>query len=120
MGDPKRQCKTCPWRAGATTDAIPRYDRAKHEALRDTIAEPGSMRGLGGARQMMACHHSADGAEHPCVGWVHHQIGAGNNIGLRLAVLVDPRLQGLQVDGPQRASFEETFAAGPRKRGRRG
>ena len=116
MANPKVQCKSCPWRRGATTDAIPGYVRQKHEALCDTIAQPGDLRGIGGTIRMMACHHSVEGDDHPCVGWVAHQLGEGNNIALRLASLTDTRLQGLRTVGPQRARFDETFASGRRRR----
>jgi hypothetical protein len=115
MDNPKVQCRTCSWRRGATTDAIPGYVREKHEALCDTIAQPGELR-FGRGLRVMACHHSVEGEEHPCVGWAVQQLGEGNNLALRLAALTDPRLQGLRTVGPQRATFGETFASGRRRR----
>lgn len=107
--NPKRQCKGCPWRQGASTDKIPRYDRKQHLALRETIAEPGSLHGLGGGLRIMACHDSPENAPTVCVGWAVQQLGSGNNLALRFAALRDGRFHELETDGPQRERFEETF-----------
>lgn len=112
-----RQCKSCPWKAGASVDDIPRYSRAKHRSLASTIAEPGSFAGIGGGMQMMQCHGSTDAAPMVCVGWLAHQIGPGNNLALRLRVATTPSLRDFVVDGPQRETFAETFARRPRKAG---
>lgn len=110
--NPKRQCKGCPWRQGASTDKIPRYDRKQHLALRETIAEPGSLNGIGGRLRVMACHDSPESEPTVCVGWAVHQLNEGNNLALRFAALRDERFQGLETDGPQRERFEETFGRG--------
>lgn len=102
------QCKTCPWRAGARVADIPRYERAKHERLRDTIAEPGSLAGLGRGLKVMACHYSTEETPSPCAGWLNHQIGEGNNLALRLAAMSDARMRP-EVDGPQRRSLAATL-----------
>lgn len=108
MSDPKRQCVTCPWREGATTDAIPGYSRAQHEALRATIAKPGALPQLGPVR-VMACHYSREGDDRICVGWAANQLHEGNNLALRLLARKDTRFHGLETVGPQRAHFEDTF-----------
>lgn len=59
------------------------YSEALHRSLASTIAEPGSLVGSGRA---MACHEHTPGEEAHCVGWLMNQIGAGNNIPLRLQV----------------------------------
>lgn len=109
---PRQQCKTCPWREGASTARIPRYDRAKHEALADTIAEPATLAPLArGGLRIMACHYSTDTAEIPCVGWVAHQLGRGNNLALRLYAVRHPEIANVRTVGPQRERFEQTFAS---------
>lgn len=110
--NPKRQCRGCPWRKGASTDKIPNYSREKHLGLRETIAEPGSLRRVGDKLQFMACHDSPDAAPTVCVGWAVQQLGVGNNIALRIAAMRDPRFHGLETDGPQREEFEETLEGG--------
>ena len=104
---PIKQCKSCPWRVGCDPEAdIPNgYSRELHERLRSTIAEPGSLTGTLAA---MACHYSPVGAEFPCAGWLHHQLGVGNNIALRIAVMTG-RVPAPEVDGEQYGSFEETL-----------
>lgn len=57
----------------------------------------------------MACHETKLGGELPCVGWLVHQLGPGNNIGLRLAV-IHGRVDGnVQTVGPQHETFEDTL-----------
>lgn len=102
-----KQCKACPWKVSTVPDRdIPGgYSEDLHRKLADTIAAPGSFRGSG---KMMACHEHPPGAEVPCVGWVAHQLGPGNNIGLRLMAL-DGRFNNLELDGPQHERFEDTL-----------
>ena len=88
------QCKTCPWRVGASTSDIPGYSREKHEALRrTTIAIPGALV----PTHTMACHHSTDDAPVACVGWLHNQLGPGNNHPAEDAGCARPEHRGLRV-----------------------
>jgi hypothetical protein len=105
-----KQCKACPWRKDVVPDRdIPGgYCAARHAGLEATIAKPGELR-LGGVMRMMACHESAVGKEVPCVGWLVHQLGPGNNIALRLQVMRDPRYHDLEVYGEQHETFEDTL-----------
>jgi hypothetical protein len=106
---PRKQCRTCPWRADADPHAIPNYQERLHRSLGGTIADPGNARGLGGALRIMACHYSPAGAEVPCVGWLVNQLGTGNNLPLRLAVITG-RIDGnVEIDGGQHATLEATF-----------
>jgi hypothetical protein len=105
---PRKQCAKCPWKVSTDPHDIPDgYSVELHRGLADTIAEPGSVR-LGGLR-MMACHETYNGKELPCVGWLVHQLGPGNNIGLRLAVLNGKIDGNVKTVGPQHATFEETL-----------
>ena len=106
---PRVQCKTCPWRKGASVDAIPNYREEWHRDLAGTIAESGSLRGMGGTLRVMACHYSTEGAEIPCVGWLAHQLGPGNNLALRLRAWTDPSLANFRTEGPQHACFKDTL-----------
>jgi hypothetical protein len=56
----------------------------------------------------MACHHSKPGAEFACAGWVHNQLGPGNNIAVRLAVMTGS-LPVPVVDGDQHETFDDTL-----------
>lgn len=107
----KKQCRTCPWRVGAVTDDIPGYDLEKHRALADTVAVEGDVTNVvRGRLPMMACHYSTEGDDRVCVGWLHNQLGSGNNIALRLAASRDPSLARYVLDGEQREAFSDTFA----------
>lgn len=101
------QCKSCPWRVDCVPEEdIPNgYSVERHAALKDTIAEPGSL--CAGPRAM-ACHNSKVGEEFPCAGWLNHQLGPGNNIGLRLQVMAG-RMPVPDVQGAQHQSFEDTL-----------
>lgn len=108
-----RQCKACPWKVGADTRDIPGYSKAQHRALKDTIAQPGSLAGLGGGLRVMACHDSTEDAPRECVGWVHNQLNGGNNLGLRLLAL-DGRFAAMRVEGPQHPTLAATLRRGRR------
>jgi len=101
------QCKKCPWRVGVNPHAIPNgYCESKHKALERTIARPGDIRNLGGAMHVMACHETQDAH---CVGWMHHQLGVGNNIALRLQMRNCENADQLRVHGEQHERFEDTL-----------
>lgn len=102
------QCKKCPWKVSTDPFDIPDgYDVKKHQALKCTIAQPGDIRGTGG--KVMACHHSKEGQEEHCVGWIHNQLGVGNNIGLRIQMLSCENIRDLKVIGEQHERFEDTL-----------
>lgn len=103
-----RQCKTCPWRTSCDPEKdIPNgYSVELHKDLRGTIKE--GMESLFGPRRVMACHYSEPGLEIPCAGWMHNQIGPGNNLGLRLAVSLGT-MPVPEVDGDQHPTFEDTL-----------
>lgn len=103
-----QQCKTCPWKKGNKCENIPNYDRSLHEKLIDTIADEDSLLAISQPLvRVMACHYSTNGNQTECVGWLHNQLGAGNNIALRLRMLGS----GVKIilDGEQKQSFDETF-----------
>jgi hypothetical protein len=108
----KKQCKACPWKTSTVPEEdIPNgYCATKHANLKSTIAEPGDLSFLSGrAQHMMACHESnAETEQYPCVGWLVHQLGPGNNIGLRMQAL-GGRFNGLETVGEQHERFEDTL-----------
>lgn len=103
------QCKTCPWRTTCdpTRDIPGGYSVALHEGLAGTI-KSGLASIFDREGRVMACHYSTPGAMLPCAGWLHNQIGAGNNFGVRLAVAAG-RLPVPKVSGEQHETFEETL-----------
>jgi hypothetical protein len=108
-----RQCEKCPWKKSTDPHDIPNgYSVEMHEGLRQTIADPGSLRAPAAS---MACHEHPPGDEVHCVGWLAHQLGPGNNIGLRLRMLSCENARHIQLDGPQHETFEATL---PRRKRR--
>ncbi len=102
-----RQCKSCPWRVACMPDRdIPGYSLDLHKGLARTIAS-GLEFQLDELR-CMSCHCSKTGEEFACAGWLHHQLGIGNNIGVRMAMM-QGQLPRPEIDGDQHESFEDTM-----------
>ena len=105
----RKQCAKCPWKVDTDPNEIPNgYCQIKHANLKDTIATPG-MLNVSRTLRMMACHETKPGKELPCVGWLAHQLGPGNNIALRLAAMKDRTLYDFELDGEQHERFEDTL-----------
>lgn len=105
-----KQCDKCPWKVSTNPDDIPGgYSRERHRELIKTIAQPGSLWPGDGTLNVMACHEAPKGAEYHCVGWLNHQLGVGNNMALRFALLHSDRVNRLEIDGPQHQRFEDTL-----------
>jgi hypothetical protein len=106
------QCKHCPWRVDTVLADIPNgYNAEMHARLARTIAPPG--RTAVGPLRLMACHETPPGRELPCVGWLHHQLGPGDNLALRFAVHLKRIDADVQTVGAQHACFEDTLPKGP-------
>lgn len=107
------QCKTCPWKVDCVPERdIPNgYSVELHENLRGTIQEGMSSFSCNRA---MACHYAKADEKLPCAGWLHNQIGPGNNIGVRMAVLTG-RLPAPRVDGEQHETFDDTLPESVRR-----
>lgn len=100
-----RQCTKCPWRVDVDPHDIPNgYDEDKHRALESTIAKPSD--GFFGSGEAMACHETEDAH---CIGWLVHQLGPGNNIGLRLRMFSCENAFRIRLRGEQHATFEDTL-----------
>jgi hypothetical protein len=56
----------------------------------------------------MACHYSKLGEEIPCAGWLHHQLGVGNNIRLRMQA-IRGEMPLPVVEGEQHRTFDDTL-----------
>lgn len=112
------QCVTCPWKVGCDPlRDIPDYRCEMHESLRGTIAVPGDVSVLTDSKpiRIMACHYSEDGNEFPCAGWLHHQLGDGNSIDVRMRVLKGD-LPVPVVEGEQHVCFDDTLPKGEVRR----
>jgi len=83
------------------------YEVAKHRALENTVAN--GTPSIGAPLRMMACHKTQVGRELPCVGWLVNQLGPGNNLGLRLAVMRGTVDADVKTVGKQHERFEDTL-----------
>jgi hypothetical protein len=121
-GEIVKQCKTCPWRVGCKPEVdIPNgYSIELHESLEGTCQSgTASLQSVfGGTQRVMACHYSKPGEETACAGWLHNQLGPGNNIAVRLGVATGS-LPIPAVEGDQHETFEETLPEPARRRRRR-
>lgn len=100
-----KQCAKCPWKKGVNPYDIPDgYDVEKHKSLESTIATPGELNL--GEMKAMACH---EGEKNYCIGWVHNQLGEGNNIGLRLRFRSCGNVKDIEVVGEQHSCFKDTL-----------
>jgi hypothetical protein len=110
----RRQCAKCPWKTSTNPHDIPNeYSEEAHARLNRTIAEPGALP-IGLAIRFMACHETSRGHELPCVGWLVHQLGPGNNIGLRLMAHAGQIDTNVRTVGSQHECFEDTLPKGAR------
>lgn len=118
-GNVVKQCKSCPWRVDCDPDNdIPNgYCRGLHASLQKTIAKDASLP-TSATMHIMACHYSKPGTEFACAGWLHNQMGIGNNIGVRLA-LMSGKFPIPEVVGTQHERFEDTIPTGPKPRKRK-
>ena len=101
-----KQCAKCPWKVTTDPYDIPHgYSEERHKNLERTIAK--DLR-FGGSLNVMSCHESPTGDEAHCIGWLADQLGPGNNIGLRLAMMRYD-LSKVELDGEQHETFEDTL-----------
>lgn len=100
------QCDKCPWRVDVDPNDIPNYDVEQHRRLDKTIAREGELRFGGHA---MSCHEHASDEGIYCVGWLMHQLGPGNNIGLRLQMIGCENAGAIRLHGEQHRCFEDTL-----------
>jgi hypothetical protein len=102
-----KQCRHCPWRVDADLNQIPGYCPTQHRNLKKTIATPGEV--VLDSLTIMVCHKSArtNDKHIACVGWLHNQLGAGNNIALRW--LYRGLDMELSIEGQQYSTLEETY-----------
>lgn len=111
----RRQCAKCPWRVDVDPNDIPKgYSCDAHRNLANTVADSSSPLLVSGL-QIMACHEFPTGKEQACVGWLHNQLGVGNNISLRLAVVQRQISANYELVGEQHETFEDTLPKEVRK-----
>lgn len=102
-----KQCKNCPWKVESDLSKIPNYQEDLHKGLSSTIADQNSC--SLSSTNVMACHHSKEGQEEHCIGWLVNQLGVGNNIGMRLRMSSCENSKDIEVFGEQYQNFEDTI-----------
>lgn len=104
-----KQCSKCPWKVSTDPFEIPDgYCPTKHANLKETIAEPGEFF-FSDTLKIMACHHSNGNDKMYCIGYLHNQMGVGNNIGLRMTMSGCSNFKDVKVYGEQHERFEDTL-----------
>lgn len=102
-----KQCVKCPWKVSTNPFDIPdEYCPTKHANLKETIST-GSFDFK--ATKAMACHHSNGEDEMYCIGWLHNQLGVGNNIALRIKMLSCENIKEVKTYGEQHERFDDTL-----------
>lgn len=104
------QCNSCPWRKDARLDDIPHYDRGMHERLGNTCMVSG-LESLQD-HSWMACHNSTATKKYPCLGWLMHALGPGNDISVRLTARDISNIKDVRLIGRECTSFVETLRHG--------
>lgn len=104
MTAPRKQCASCPWKRSVNPDSLPGgYGHVDREAVaRASIGDTVSLRR---EAPRMGCHVVRPGPVLPCVGWLVQQLGPGNNLALRMDVMVGRVDGNVETVGPQRASL---------------
>lgn len=111
-----KQCEKCPWRVDVDPNEIPHYRNDLHHSLISTIAGPNALDSLCNPivelilqDKVMACHESQPEDGMHCIGWLMNQIGAGNNIGLRMRMMTCENASQIELVGEQHEIFEDTL-----------
>jgi len=108
------QCEKCPWKKDTNPFDIPDgYSEQLHYDLGNTISSGGMDHWAHYAKtsqlNIMGCHHHTPEEEVHCIGWLHNQIGPGNNIPLRINMMFCENAADMKVIGEQHDTFGETL-----------
>lgn len=88
-------CPTCPWRIGATAEAIPNFSVEKARNLRCTVGEGDDF------RTIMACHMSTPEHERHCGGYV--AVEGYTNLAVRIGLMEG------RITMPEREGLVDSF-----------
>lgn len=101
-----KQCKNCPWKESVNPADIPNgFDYDSHHRLLDSQPAEGQI--YSDKIHLMACHNSNDKDEMFCIGWLSNQLGAGNNIPLRIKMMGCTNVKDIETFGRQRRNFKD-------------
>lgn len=112
MNTPRKQCAKCPWKKSTGNDIPNGFAKNAHDLMRRMTATPGSLKRT---ELVMQCHETSDSDPLPCVGWLVHQLGPGNNLRLRLASIAGQIDGNVETVGPQHTHPEDVVPQPRRK-----
>lgn len=103
---PRRQCRTCPWRADVDPTNIPEgHGRVDGRMLALSVAD--GLESLANPNVINAECHAYPGTGLVCVGWLVHQLGPGQNFSVRMKVIKGRIDANVETVGPQRNLVDE-------------
>ncbi len=103
-----KQCANCPWKKSTKwedIDCVEGFDMDFYESVRDEYI-PKHM--FDKSHRNMGCHKH-EGDDQPCIGWLLHEAGRGNNIGIRLMLSGVENADELETFGPQHTDIRDFF-----------
>ena len=104
------QCAKCPFKQSTNPLEIPNgYEVGKHKHLESCISKQPLQQ-----TNFMLCHHSKESegtieTVELCAGWLHNQLGTGNNLYLRVIMKDCENINELKVIGEQHKTFNDTI-----------
>ena len=101
-----KQCKGCPWKKSIDINTIPN-GLDKDMLFKMIEGAKNSENSLVPSLRIMSCHHSNDKDNMICIGWLHNQLGPGNNWMLRLKMRDCENISEIKVYGKQHEKFED-------------
>lgn len=104
MTAPRKQCRKCPWKVGTGKNIPNGFARDARDRMQRMTAMPGS---LVRTELLMQCHETPETKPLPCVGWLVHQLGPGNNLRLRMALIAGQIDGNVETIGPQHRRPED-------------
>lgn len=107
-----KQCTKCPWKISTDPYEIPNgYSHQAHLDLAKTIATDlddtsKQLKALNEPLKVMTCHETD---ESYCIGWLYNQLGEGNNVPLRIQMMLCSNINEIEIDGEQHQTFADTL-----------
>lgn len=106
--DHPKQCGNCPWKKSTKLEDIDckeGFDMDYYESVRDDYV---ACHDFDRSHKNMGCHKFPNDSQ-PCIGWLLHEAGPGNNIGIRLMLSCVDNANELETFGPQHKSIKDFF-----------
>lgn len=102
---PRRQCRRCPWKTSTGRNIPNGFAHDARELVQRMVARSASL--IDSHEIAQQCHETLDDDPLPCVGWLVNQLGPGNNLPLRLRVMLGQVDANVVTVGPQHRRIED-------------